>query len=132
MKRNTIQRTLILEAVNKLQNHPTADEVYAEVAARHPNISRGTVYRNLNQLSENGDISDLKVPGGADHFDHVPEKHYHVRCVRCGRVFDVEMDYMEDLETSIKDPHGFQILGHDLMFRGICPACSETSEDSGA
>ena len=59
MKRNTIQRALTLEAVQKLQSHPTADEVYAAVSAEHPHISRGTVYRNLNQLSEDGKIREM-------------------------------------------------------------------------
>ena len=123
MKRHTIQRALTLETVQKLQNHPTADEVYTAVSAEYPNISRGTIYRNLNQLSENGDIRDLKVPGGADRYDHDSADHYHVRCIRCGRIFDVDMEYMPDLERSIRDARGFQFLGHDLMFRGICPEC---------
>ena len=123
MKRNTIQRALTLEAVQKLQNHPTADEVYAKVSAEHPTVSRGTIYRNLNQLSLSGEIRDLKVPGGADRFDHVPAEHYHVRCIRCGRVFDVDMDAIPNPQDAIRDTHGFQFLGYDLMFKGICPAC---------
>ena len=130
MKRNTIQRTLTLEAVRRLQNHPTADEVYAEVSAGHPNISRGTIYRNLNQLAENGDIRVVKVPGGADRFDHVATKHGHVRCLFCGRVFDVDMDPVPDPEKLIRDPRGFQFFGYDLMFRGICPACAESRDES--
>ena len=123
MKRNTIQRTLTLKAVRDLHDHPTADEVYTSVSAEHPNISRGTIYRNLNQLAEDGEIGAIEVPGGADRFDHCPKRHYHVRCVRCGRIYDVDMDYMADLEETIRDTHGFTFLGHDLMFRGICPAC---------
>lgn len=130
MKRNTIQRTLTLKAVRRLHNHPTADEVYEEVAAEHSSISRGTIYRNLNQLAEDGEIRILRVPDGADRFDHVPGEHYHVRCIRCGRVYDVDMDYIPDLEKSIRDSHGFQFLGHDLMFRGICPACRGEDENA--
>lgn len=129
MKRNTIQRTLTLNAVRKLHNHPSAEEVYEEVASEHPSISRGTIYRNLNQLSEDGEIRLLRVPDGADRFDHSPDQHYHVRCIRCGRVFDVDMDYIPDLEASIRDHHGFQFIGHDLMFRGICPDCSAADDD---
>lgn len=124
MKRNTIQRTLTLEAVNKLKNHPTADEVYAVIAENHPTISRGTVYRNLNQLAESGDIHKLEIPSGADHYDHQCHPHYHVRCLQCGKVFDVDMDYIPNLEKSVKNTHGFQLSGYDLMFRGICPQCS--------
>ena len=124
-KRNTIQRKLVLEAVNRLKSHATAEEVYDEVVREYPHISRGTVYRNLKQLSEAGEIRKLEVPGGADRYDHRTFSHYHVRCVKCGRVFDVEMDYIEHLEQSIRDDHGFIINGHDIMFRGICPECRE-------
>ncbi len=125
MKRNTIQRTLILEAVNKLKSHATADDIYQFITNEHPTISRGTVYRNLHQLSESGEIRKLEVPGGADRFDHRCHDHYHIRCLKCGRVFDVEMDYIEDLGKKIKDTCGFEFSGHDIMFKGICPGCKE-------
>ena len=121
--RNTIQRALVLDAVNTLRCHATADEIYDAVVKEHPNISKGTVYRNLNRLSEMGEIHKMEIPGGADRFDHWCHNHYHVRCVRCGRVFDVDMDYVADLEKKIKDTHGFTFIGHDTMFRGICPDC---------
>lgn len=132
MKRNTIQRALVLEAVQRLHCHPTADEVYAVVAAEHPNISRATVYRNLRQLAQAGEIGQLETPGGADHFDHRQHEHYHVRCTECGKVFDVEIDYIPDLEKSIKDAHGFQFSGYDLMFRGVCPKCRSKLEKEKA
>ena len=62
MKRNTIQRMLVLETVNKLQCHATADEIYRAIVKDHPNISRATVYRNLNSLSESGDIRKREIP----------------------------------------------------------------------
>ncbi|MBC8535295.1 Fur family transcriptional regulator [Feifania hominis] len=123
IKRNTIQRTLVLEAVNRLKCHATADEIYEQIVAKHPHISRATVYRNLNQLSDAGEIRKLEVPGGADRFDHRCHDHYHVRCLKCGRVFDVEMAHLDGLEQQITDTHGFEFSGHDLMFRGICPEC---------
>lgn len=129
MKRNTIQRTLILESIKKLKSHPTADELYTEISSAHPTISRGTVYRNLNQLAENGDIRRVEIPGNADHFDHCCEDHYHVRCLRCGKIFDVEMDYIPDLEKSIQNTNGFQLSGYDLIFKGICPDCSSVSRN---
>lgn len=130
MKRRTIQRALTLKAVRTMQSHPTADEVYEAVSAEHSHISRGTVYRNLNQLAEDGEIHELEVPGGAHHFDHCCQKHYHVRCLKCGRVFDVDMEYMPHLERAIQNTHGFQFVGYDLMFRGICPACNGFSDDA--
>ena len=123
--RNTIQRTLVYEAVNRLRCHATADEIYEEIAREHPTISRGTVYRNLNRLSEMGEIRKMEIPGGPDRFDHCCRDHYHARCSQCGRVFDVEMDHIADLKKNIKDSHGFTVTGHDIMFRGVCPECSK-------
>lgn len=125
IKRNTVQRSLVLEAVNKLKCHATAEEVCAEIAKRYPNISRGTVYRNLNQLAESGKIRKIEVPSGAERFDHQCHDHYHVLCDKCGRVYDVDMAYIEDLQNFITDAHGFTFSGHDIMFRGICPECGE-------
>lgn len=125
LKRNTIQRSLVLDAVNRLQCHATAEDIYDEIVRDHPNISRGTVYRNLKQLSEAGEIRKLEVPGGADRYDHLTHNHYHARCLKCGKVFDVDMDYIENLASFVKDTHGFAISGHDIMFKGLCPKCKE-------
>ncbi|MDD6142906.1 MAG: transcriptional repressor, partial [bacterium] len=65
-RRNTIQRSLVLEAVNRLHSHATADEVYEEIIQEYPTISKATVYRNLNLLSEMGEIRRLEIPGSAD------------------------------------------------------------------
>lgn len=123
IKRHTIQRSLVFEAVNKLQCHATADEVYELIAKEHPNVSRATVYRNLNSLSGTGDIRKIEMPGGADRFDHICHDHCHVKCEKCGRVFDVDMEYITGLEKNIKDDRGFSFTGYDILFRGICPDC---------
>lgn len=125
MKRNTIQRTLVLDAVNRLKSHATADEIYEAVIQTHPRISRATVYRNLNQLADDAEIQKLEMPDGPDRFDHILQRHYHAKCSRCGRVFDVEMDYMEDIISLVKDAHGFAIDGHNLVFTGVCPSCQQ-------
>lgn len=129
MKRNTIQRALILDAVNCLGCHATAEEIYNAVVREHPNISKATVYRNLNLLAEEGEIQKLEMPDGPDCFDHRLHRHYHAKCSRCGRVFDVEMDYMEDLARLVRNAHGFAIEGHNLVFTGICPACQQAGQD---
>ena len=123
-KRNTIQRSLVLETVKEMRCHATADEVYNTIVKKHPTISRGTVYRNLNLLCDIGDINKVEVPGAADRYDHLCHDHYHVRCINCGRVFDVEMDFISDLEKNIKDTEGFKFTGHDIIFKGICPKCN--------
>lgn len=127
-KRKTIQCELVLAAVAKLQRHATADEIYNEIVKEHPTISKTTVYRNLQRLCEKGDIRKREIPGGADRFDHICSDHYHVKCINCGGVFDVDMEYMPNLEKSIKDTQGFVFTGHDVIFKGICPECKKDSQ----
>lgn len=128
IKRHTIQCDLVLDAVNKLKCHATADEVHEELIKEHPSISRGTVYRNLQRLCDAGEIRKCEIPGCADRFDHNRDKHYHIVCVNCGRVSDVDMDYMDELEESIGDSRGFTLLTHDIVFRGVCPECKCSRE----
>ena len=127
-RHNTIQRSLVLDVVNRLKSHATADEVYAEVAATHPNISKATVYRNLNLLSEMGMIRKLEIPGGADRFDHICKEHCHVKCEKCGRVFDIEIPYIDGLDNRVENRNGFELTGYDILFRGICPGCRASSD----
>ena len=127
MKRKTIQRSLVLDAVNKLHNHATADEIYDAVIIEHPNISKATVYRNLNTLSEMGEIRKLEIPGGADRYDHCTHNHCHIKCDKCGHLFDVDMDYISGLESNIRDTRGFDFTGYDIIFRGTCPDCKKHS-----
>lgn len=127
-RHNTIQRSLVLDVVNRLKSHATADEVYAEVAATHPNISKATVYRNLNLLSEMGMIRKLEIPGGADRFDHICKEHCHVKCEKCGRVFDIDIPYIDGLDNLVENRNGFELTGYDILFRGICPGCRASSD----
>ena len=129
MKRSTVQRNLTLEAVNSLHCHATAEEVYEEVSKEHPSVSRATVYRNLKDLSDSGEIRKINNAGGADRFDHIVEKHYHVRCEKCGKLFDVDMPYMSNLQKSVRDTHGFIFNGYDLMFRGGGRDCQKKGDE---
>ena len=124
-KRNTMQRSLVLDTVKELQRHATADEVYAIINKEHPDISRGTVYRNLNLLSDIGEIRKVEMPGGAALYDHLCYNHYHARCTKCGRVFDVDMYFIADLEGRITNTCGFEFTGHDIIFKGICLECNK-------
>lgn len=130
-QRNTVQRSLVLDAVRNLHSHATVEEIYNEVRKSHPNVSRGTVYRNLNKLAEQGEIGRVEMAGESDRFDHISQKHYHVRCTVCRRIFDVEMEYMNGLESKIRDKHGFDFSGHEILFRGICPDCKANGKKTG-
>lgn len=127
-KRNTIQKTLVLEVVHLLKKHVTADEIYDEVIKTHPNISRATVYRNLKQLSEDGKIKKVDIPNGADCFDYILKEHYHARCLKCGKILDVEMEYMKNLEDTVAHTDEFVFQGHDIIFKGICKECNSSTD----
>ena len=124
-RRNTIQKELVLKAVNELKRHVTADEVYDFIKKDYPTIGKGTVYRNLGVLVEEGLVRKVEIPDGPNRFDFTLKNHYHVRCVKCGEVFDVDMDVITDLEERIRDTHGMEFLSYDISFKGVCPACRE-------
>lgn len=122
-QRNTRQRQVVLEELRKLTSHPTAAELYEITRARLPKISMGTVYRNLELLAQNGIIQKLEIGGAEARFDGNPERHYHVRCVRCERVDDVH-DLPDDfVNDDVKSLSGYEILECRLDFIGICPGC---------
>lgn len=125
--RNTLQKDIILRAVNKLRDHPTADMVYEEVVREYPRISKATVYRNLNQMAKLGQIHKVQIPNSADRYDFNLEKHYHFRCRGCGRVFDMKLTYMEELDDIDVGEPGFRIESHSILFEGLCPQCLKTA-----
>lgn len=125
IRRNTIQKSLVCDAVYQLKGHVTADEVYEYVKKDHPSVGKGTVYRNLAILAEEEAVRKVEVPEGPDRYDFTLRDHYHVRCVKCGDVFDVDMEVLPDLIERIRDQHGMQYLGYDIFFKGICAACQK-------
>ena len=120
--RHTLQREIVYQAILSMPGHVTADMVYEEIHAAHPSISRATVYRNLNVLTEQGEVLHIPVAGGADRYDFRCDCHYHAICRECGVVYDVEMP-SEGLLSSVRDTHGFLIEGFDIIFNGLCPDC---------
>ena len=100
------QREMILNQVMNFPVHPTADQVYTALKADNPNLSLGTVYRNLNLLSEMGMLMKIRIADGSDRFDGRTDKHYHMVCDKCSRVFDVELDELDTLKAIISDKYG--------------------------
>lgn len=122
-RRNTVQKELVLNAVRSMKSHVTAEEVHEYITATHPNISKGTVYRNLNILSEAGEIRKVEVADGPVRYDFTLADHYHVRCIKCGDVSDVDIDVLPSITDKIKETHGMHFLSYDILFRGICEKC---------
>ena len=126
--RNTIQKKLVYEALLHLDNHPTAEEIFAEIGNTHTQVSRGTVYRNLGVLSEDGEITDAKVPA-ADRYDSRLDRHYHLFCTGCGRVFDAPVPYQMQFDAQVAQQTGFKVNRHRVVFEGLCPVCSGGEQD---
>lgn len=123
-QRMTKQKQLVQQIVQSHHDHPTADQIYLEVRAIDDKISRGTVYRNLEQLSESGVISHVKVPG-ASRFDYRLDQHYHMICTNCGAVYDIPLVYDDKLDEQAMKKTGFQIDRHQTVFEGLCPLCQK-------
>lgn len=122
-RRNTIQKNLVLNAVTDMKSHVTAQEVYEYIIKDYPTLGKGTVYRNLGILADEGKIKKITIPDGPDRFDFTLKDHYHVRCVRCGTVSDVDIEIIPDLIGKIGNKHGMKYLDYDVLFRGICKNC---------
>lgn len=121
--RNTNQRSVILSNVLSRKDHPSADDIYLSIHEKYPTISRGTVYRNLKLLADQGKILHISVPNTADRFDSTLNKHYHFVCEVCKKVYDIDVPYMKSLDKQINNIDGFLIKDYDLVFKGICPEC---------
>ncbi len=106
-------------------SHPTADAIYEDVRKDIPNISLGTVYRNLRQMKERGDIVELDFCGHLSRYDGNNSPHYHFVCERCGEVFDIDGPVDEELNSKIAARTGFLVKSHCLEFRGLCDKCRE-------
>ena len=127
--RMTQQRRVILEEVRKLKSHPTASQVYDTVRKRLPKVSLGTVYRNLDLLSESGEVWRLATSGTQYRFDGNTAIHHHIVCVVCGRVDDVEGPTVEIGGASAAETLGYEILDHRFEFLGKCPGCRDEPGD---
>ncbi len=105
------------------KDHPTADVVYANIREEFPNISLGTVYRNLTLLSDRGQLLRLHLGDGVDHFDADTSPHYHFVCERCHAVLDLEMPDIDSIDKLAGAHFAGKIKGHCTHFYGLCPAC---------
>ena len=117
--KNTKQEEIILDAVYKLNHHPTADEIYLYLKNDFPRLSLATVYRNLNMYAQNGKIRKVSVPGDSERFDFNLSEHEHFYCESCHQVFDVNVNVGE----VINKISPFVLSSYKLMLYGTCDSC---------
>jgi len=125
-KKNTVQRSLILQAVKALNIHASAEQVFEYVVKSHPSISKATVYRNLSQMAASGELLNIGDFYGAAHYDHNCHEHYHFICENCKRIFDIEGDF-SDIFGRVNGKDGLHIKNFNLSFNGLCRACKVKS-----
>ena len=117
------QRESIKASLMSRKDHPTADAVYASIREEFPNISLGTVYRNLNLLVELGEVQKLTFGDGKDHFDADTSLHYHFVCRGCGAVIDLPMEPLSDIDQKAQACTAGQVEDHTVFFFGRCADC---------
>ncbi len=124
------QREAIKTYLMSVKEHPTAEMIYNKIREEYPNISLGTVYRNLTLLVELGEI--VKVPSldGCDHFDGDTSRHYHFICTECGTIMDLDADVIGDLKELHERANrnfGGTVEGSSIYFYVICECCNMKS-----
>ena len=128
MERKSKQKEAIAKVLRGTTSHPTADWIYKRVKDDIPNISLGTVYRNLKLLKQEGQILELGLAGTISRFNGNAQNHYHFRCEQCGCIFDVDEPVDKEINERVAQKMGFKVFDHQLEFRGLCKDCQ--SENS--
>lgn len=125
VKKYSRKREALLEKIRATSTHPTADWIYEEVKKDIPDLSLGTVYRNLAVFKDEGLIISVGVVDGQERFDANTKEHTHFICLDCGAVIDINADVGPALNKSVEDLNGLDIMYRQLTFYGKCSKCSD-------
>ncbi len=125
MVKRSKQRDAVLDAVKSTKSHPSASWVYSKVRETIPNISLGTVYRNLSMLAENNIIKKMELGLAEEHFDGNVDLHYHVVCKKCGKISDIESGPMDFINNMASENFEGDIYEHSIIFFGKCKNCKK-------
>jgi len=117
------QRESIKNCLMNRTDHPTADALYLSIREEFPNISLGTVYRNLNLLVELGEIVRFTCGDGSEHFDFTTDQHYHFVCKTCGKIHDLPVSMVRETDEFFTEPVPGRVDTHALFFYGECADC---------
>lgn len=119
------QRELILNTILENRVHPTADFIYTYLKKDNPNLSLGTVYRNLSQLVEHGFIRKVSIPGYPDKFDGNLNNHYHLICEQCGEIYDLDSKVLDNLNITLSNELGIDVTASNITLKGVCNNCKK-------
>ena len=123
------KRLAILRTLQKTAVHPTAEWVYETLRPQYPNLSLGTVYRNLKRFCEEGKAVSVGVINGQEHFDGTVTPHAHFVCTKCGAVMDIRRDYFARPELEkLSESTGCQVESASVIFRVVCPHCQNEAQ----
>ncbi len=123
-KRYSKKRESILKCLKSTTEHPSAEKIYAELKPKHPDLSLGTVYRNLNMLVNEGSVCSVGVVNDKERFDARTEPHVHAICERCGKILDVEdISLPDEMLEAVQKSTGFALTYSRLQFMGLCADC---------
>lgn len=125
MEKYSKQREEVINCIKETKSHPTADEVYMMLKLKNPNISKGTVYRNLNLLVEKGLVNKISNSGKPDKFDYVCNPHSHAICKICGKVYDIEILFDSKIADAIKSQTELEEFQNEFTIYGICKSCNK-------
>jgi Fe2+ or Zn2+ uptake regulation protein len=122
--RNTRQRGVILDILRETREHPTAEKIYNDARQVIPNISLGTVYRNLSFLQNQGLVREIRpFDGGSTRFDGIVESHIHFQCLHCGILLDIGLPQgFEQLQISKTNEISI-VTSIELNIIGECSSC---------
>jgi Fur family peroxide stress response transcriptional regulator len=132
VRKRSRQREKILELLQGTKVHPTADWLYDRLKGEFPNLSMGTVYRNLNILVEQGKVDRIDFGSTFDRFDANVGPHYHFICEQCGTIFDLELPIDDSLNRRVDELTPFRVKRHSIEFYGLCGRCQGNRRDGEA
>ena len=125
VRRHSKKREAIREELRRAGDHPSAEELYARLKPLYPDLSLGTVYRNLALFRQSGEANCVAIVAGQERFDGRTHPHAHFICRECGAVLDVETQLPEEL---LRRGVPGAVTEYALTFYGVCDHCQGDSK----
>lgn len=129
MKRHSKKRQAIFDLLKSTKEHPSAESIYRQLKPIYPDLSMGTVYRNLKEMKEEGLIASVAVVNDRERFDGRTDQHTHILCSECGKIADLEgFALPADMLSHAEEESKISISYTKLQFIGVCDACRQAHE----